>query len=541
MSRITIDDLNENLSSVLPDLSAVRLNRAACQPSNDLEGAKLQNAFFVAFRNLANDQDVEAARAFSKILTIIPNHLPSLHNLGKALFKLGDIESATNLFRRAALFDVSGLSLSALAAIIPGDPRAGDTEILDIRKSWVHFVTEKLKACPMKHKSHPKADRKLRIGYVSSFFNKENWMKPVWGLINNHDRSRYEIYLFADVPESQFIGYQGAPSDTIVNIYNFPLKEAADRILRNRIDILVDLNGYSAVDRLPLYLYKPAPLILGWFNMFGTSGLDCFDYLIADEYVISRSEEVHYVEKIRRVDGSYLTFTVGYPVPPVSEPPCISNGYITFGSLAPLYKIIDGVVEAWSQILHRVPSSQLLIKNAQLSSFANQNHLLKKFLLRKISPDRLIFSGPSNHYDFLNAYMHIDIALDTFPYNGGTTTSEALWQGVPVIAFPGSRWVSRTSTSILKAARMDECIAADMEDYIEKAVVFATRSGYPVKLRELRMNMRENLRKSSITDCSNFALNMERTYNAMWLRHSSDYRQLTHNQLPWHPGYTVHS
>jgi len=494
-------------------------------PRNNLESPNLQSAFFTALKKLSNDQYCEAAEIFKNILTIIPNHLPSLHNLGKALFTLGDIESAVNLLWRTALFDVSGLSLSALAAIIPGHPRAGDTEILHIRKAWGHFITEKIKPYPRKHKSHPRTDRKLRIGYVSSFFNKENWMKPVWGLINNHDRSRYEIYLFADVPESQFIGYQGHPSDTIITIYNCPLKEAADIILRRRIDILVDLNGYSAVNRLPLYLYKPAPLILGWFNMFGTSGLDCFDYLIADEYVVSRSEEVHYVEKIFKVDGSYLTFTVGYPVPPVTEPPCISNGYITFGSLAPLYKIIDGVVDAWSQILHRVPSSRLLIKNAQLSSFANQNYLLQKFLLRKISPDRLIFSGPSKHYDFLEAYMHVDIALDTFPYNGGTTTSEALWQGVPVIAFPGNRWVSRTSTSILKAARMDECIAADMADYIEKAVVFATRSNYSKKLRELRMNMRENLRKSIINDCSNFARNMEKIYDQIWLNHIFNFKQ----------------
>jgi predicted O-linked N-acetylglucosamine transferase (SPINDLY family) len=121
--------------------------------------------------------------------------------------------------------------------------------------------------------------------------------------------------------------------------------------------------------------------------------------------------------------------------------------------------------------------------------------------------------------------MHIDIALDTFPYNGGTTTSEALWQGVPVIAFPGNRWVSRTSTSILKAARMDECIAADMADYIEKAVVFATRSNYSKKLRELRMNMRENLRKSIINDCSNFARNMEKIYDQIWLNHIFNFKQ----------------
>ena len=214
-----------------------------------------------------------------------------------------------------------------------------------------------------------------------------------------------------------------------------------------------------------------------------------------------------------RVPGSYLTFDVNYPVPPVADPPCLTTGAITFGSLASQYKITSDVVEAWSRILEQVPDSSLILKNGALGSAGAREFVLELFERRHVSPRRIRLEGPSEHYQFLETYSEIDIALDTFPYNGGTTTTEAIWQGVPVIAFVGDRWVARTSTSILRAARLGELVGQGLDDYISLAIELANS---PDRLLDLRCNMRSRLGASPICDTRSFARNMERLYEQMF-------------------------
>jgi predicted O-linked N-acetylglucosamine transferase (SPINDLY family) len=277
--------------------------------------------------------------------------------------------------------------------------------------------------------------------------------------------------------------------------------------------VLVDLNGYSTMRRLPLFSLRPAPVIAGWFNMYATTGISSYDYLIGDDAVIPPEEEKFYCEKIVRVPGSYLTFEVTYPVPPVADPPCLTTGAITFGSLASQYKITGDVIEVWCKILQQVPNSFLVLKNGALGSAGTRQFVLGLFEQRHISPDRVRLEGPSDHYQFLETYNHIDIALDTFPYNGGTTTTEAIWQGVPVVAFAGDRWVARTSASILQAAGLGELISQGLEDYISLAIGLASS---PDRLLDLRRNMRSRLGASAVCDTKSFARTMEQLYAQMF-------------------------
>jgi protein O-GlcNAc transferase len=362
-----------------------------------------------------------------------------------------------------------------------------------------------------------KNGRRLRIGYISGFFHKENWMKPVWGLINCHDRDQFEIHLFSDTAESEIgEGYNRHPRDRFHNIGRLPNDEVARRIEEAAIDIAVDLNGYSCVDRLPLFIGRPAPIIVGWFNMYATTGMDCFDYLIGDQHVIPAEEEKYYTEKIVRVPGSYLTFTVNYPAPEVAPPPCVANGYITFGSLASQYKVTNEVVGAWSRILRECPESKLLLKNRALGSAGNRAFVLKLFAGFGVSAERLQLEGPSEHFAFLQMYGQIDLSLDTFPYNGGTTTMEALWQGVPVLTFWGDRWASRTSASILRTAQLGEFVAGDLEGHVNQAIAMARAPQTPARLGELRMGLRERLARSPVCDTAGFARNIENLYVRMW-------------------------
>jgi protein O-GlcNAc transferase len=245
---------------------------------------------------------------------------------------------------------------------------------------------------------------------------------------------------------------------------------------------------------------------MGWFNMFATTGMASYDCLIGDAEVVPAGEERFYRERIVRVPGSYLTFEVGYPVPDVVTPPCLATGAVTFGCLAPLYKITPDVVETWCRILAEVPESVLVLKAA---AFALEDE--RRFVRERFPEGRVRLEGPSEHFEFLQAYDQIDIALDTFPYNGGTTTTEAIWQGVPVVTFRGDRWVARTSASILRAGGLGEFVRRDVDDYVACAVEW---SQAPTKLGDLRATMRARLARSPVCDTPGFARNMERLYGA---------------------------
>jgi predicted O-linked N-acetylglucosamine transferase (SPINDLY family) len=257
---------------------------------------------------------------------------------------------------------------------------------------------------------------------------------------------------------------------------------------------------------------RPAPVVVGWFNMYATTGMSCYDYLIGDDQAIPPEEEKFYCEKIVRVPGSYLTFEVTYPVPPVVNSPHLANGAITFGCLASQYKITDEVIGAWSRILRQVPNGSLILKNGALGSLGVRQFVHGLFERHQVSPNRVRLEGPSDHYQFLEAYGKIDIALDTFPYNGGTTTAEAIWQGVPVVTFSGDRWASRTSASILRSAALGDLVGQGLEEYIWLAIGLANS---PHRLRDLRRNMRSRLRDSPVCDTQSFARNMERLYTQM--------------------------
>jgi predicted O-linked N-acetylglucosamine transferase (SPINDLY family) len=448
-------------------------------------------------------------------LEIHPGWPEAQHNLGQVLFKMGQVEEALNLFHQASAGGDPALPQAAIAVIIPGSPCSDNQAILDARRTWAQRQLPPGRTAERLSPRVKTSDKPLRIGYVSSFFQDHNWMKPVWGLINHHDRQRFEIHLFSDAPASQIQhGYRSHPQDRFHDTTGFSNEVLAQNIEHAQIDLLVDLNGYSTMRRLPLFTLRPAQVIVGWFNMYATTGIPSYDYLIGDDLVIPPEEEKFYCEKIVRVPGSYLTFEVTYPVPAVADPPCLTKGAITFGCLASQYKITDEVIGAWSRILQQVPNSSLILKNGALGSPGARQFVHGLFARHHIAPERVRLEGSSDHYRFLETYGEIDIALDTFPYNGGTTTTEAIWQGVPVVTFSGDRWVSRTSTSILKSAGLGELVGQGLEDYISLAISLANSQD---RLLDLRRNMRSRLCESPVCDTRSFARNMERLYSRMFI------------------------
>lgn len=482
---------------------AVQLRPGDAQLQCDLAGA------FEALREFAG-----AAECYRAALAIDPTRHETRHNLAHAMFELGRADEALDLFREAARGPRGALTRGMIAVMIPGAPTASNQEILDARREfaendvlpWARPVSLPLRA----------QSSALRIGYLSSFFHRQNWMKPVWALLAKHDRDRFEIHLFSDAPQSAMPeGYAAGAGDRFHDISGLSNDAAARLIAGQSLDLLIDLNAYSKLKRLPLMARRPARVIVGWFNHFATTGMKCYDYLIGDEEVIPAGEEPFYSEKLARVLGSYLAFDVTYPVPDIVDPPCMEKGAITFGCLAPLYKITPQAIEAWSEILRGAPGSSLVLRGTALESEGARRYLSDAFASHAVAAERLRLLGPAPHREFLETYNHIDIALDTFPYNGGTTTTEAIWQGVPVISFHGDRWVARTSASILRAAGLSEFVNRDRNAYLAQAIALANSPETPSRLRRLRCGMRQKLRGSSVCDTQTFARNMEAIYIAL--------------------------
>jgi predicted O-linked N-acetylglucosamine transferase (SPINDLY family) len=453
---------------------------------------------------LDTDQEAAAIVELERAAALEPGHAGALHNLGKAQYGMGLVDEAVANFRAALAVSDDFLHRSALATVIPGSPSATHADVLTARRTFA----ERDLPSPRFRFPAERSPGLLRVGYVSSFFAYPNWMKPVWGLINKHDRAAFAIHLLSEATEAECVaaGYRPDPRDTFITLRGLDNDEASERIAVAELDLLVDLNGYSALGRLPVVAYRPARTVAAWFNHFATSGMASYDYLIGDSVVVRPDEEAHYTEKIVRVPGTYVTFDVTYRVPPVEDAPARRNGYVTFGSLTSQYKLTPQVVRAWAAILDGAPRARLLVKNRAMHAEDNRAFLSGCFAAHGVDPARITLEAGAPHFSYLASYSRIDVALDVYPYNGGTTTSEALWQGVPVLCVDGDRWAARQGASLMRAAGLDEFVARDETDYVARGIEVG--QGFD----DERTRMRERLAASRMMDTTAFARDMERIY-----------------------------
>ena len=453
----------------------------------------------------------QALGAFEHALEMDPTDQEATFELAMALYHLGEVSRAADLYRQAVDEHNNFNALCNLATIIPGDPRATNQSIREVREQF----GKQLAACePLLKRDLPRSQQNsehLRIGYVSAFFHRENYMKPVWQLINGHDRDRFAIHLFADeVQQSDMAWFKQGPHDRVHLVSEMENDRLARLIQNQQLDILIDLNAYSYPMRLPLFVQRLAPTMAAWFNMYGTSGLPGIDWIIGDPYVAPANEDSLYTEQVARLPQSYLSFSVPYETPPVQPPPCQHGAPLAFGSLITQYKITPNVYDAWSLILTRCPGSTLVLANRALDSECNRNYVLEQFVRRGVAAERVTLLPPAKHGEFLKYYDQIDIALDSFPYNGGTTTTEAIWQGVPVLTTSGDRWASRTSRTLLMNCHLAEFVAESHDDLVERAVHWAHDPQTPTRLGTLRAEMRERLSQSPVCDANSMIRSFER-------------------------------
>ncbi len=508
-------DLALLLADALHHAGAVREAVSAYELALPLNPTSAEAWYAAGCAHLALKSHGSAARHLARAAELAPASGAIRYNLATALFGLGHVAQAVASFELAERLDpeVSELARASVARIIPGSPQANHAAVLRQRRRWALGTGA---ASAVRPRSVPVTGRKLRVGYLSAFFGSANWMKPVFGLINGHDRSAFEIYLLSDgEPPSEVSGYRDHDLDVVCDMRAVTNDRVAEIIAELGVDILVDLNGYSFQQRLEVLMRRPAPHIVGWFNMFATTGLDAVDWLVGDAAVIRSEEERFYTERIHRVTGTYLAFDVVYPVPEVVAPPCLLAEHITFGCFGSHYKLTDDVLAAWAAILRGAPQARLFVKNGALGDRSVRDDLAERLLDQGVDAERVTMSGRDAHFGFLQAYGRIDIALDTFPYNGGTTTMEALWQGVPVLTFDGDRWASRTSKSLLLAAGLTDWVMPDLASYIDRAIELANSAGTPGMLMHMRQGMRGRLNASAACDTRQLCQDMELFYRRL--------------------------
>ena len=322
----------------------------------------------------------EAADALRHATTLRSDADGARCNLAEALFQLGDVDGAIEAYQRAAdggNAEVRVVALAGIACIAPGGPRQDHARVMAARRGWIEQQTRDVRRLTP---ALPEAGRKLRIGYLSAFFGARNWMKGYMGVINAHDRERYQVHLLADgATPSADSGYVDHADDRIWELGGVSNAALAQHIVDAKLDVLVDLNGYSYQRRLALFLYRPARLQICWVGMFGTTGMREVDWLVGDAAVILPEEERFYTEPIARVPGTYLAFWLFYAVPDVAPPPCVEAGHLTFGCLSSAYKLTDPTIAAYAAILRDAPTSRLLLRNRTLDEAQQPRRLARAF------------------------------------------------------------------------------------------------------------------------------------------------------------------
>jgi predicted O-linked N-acetylglucosamine transferase (SPINDLY family) len=452
----------------------------------------------------------EAIAALRRALALAPAEAWLRVNLARALFALGEVSEAVRENDRAIREGDGETRASALrnhAVMAPGDPELDNAAILAIRRRWAEAEAATIR--PMAPPP-PRRGGRLRLAYYGAFFGQRNWMKMYMGVLNAHDRDRFELNLIVDgaLPGAE-AGYRDHAEDRIWEVTGLSNAALAGHIRDAGIDVLVDLNGYSHPSRLPLLLHRAAPVQIAWNGMYGTTGFPHLAALVGDRWTIPPGEERFFSEPVRRVAHTYLAFDMFYSTPPVVPPPCLANGHVTFGSLGSPYKLTPRTIATWAAVLRACPGSRLLLRNRALDHASNRDALRARFAMHGIGADRLTLLGGAAHDAFLRSYDAVDIALDSFPYNGGTTTVEALWQGVPVLTTIGDRWAGRTSRSILMAAGLGEFVAADESALIALAAHLAAD---PAALAERRARQRQALAASPAADPARLCRELEAIY-----------------------------
>lgn len=456
---------------------------------------------------------LEAALSYRKALEFGFN-IGAARNLASTLANLGRLREAKQVYNAALSANPDPELHSSSLICLNYDP---DTSAEDLRAAYARYETaycKPLEGLRKPHTNTPAPDRRLRIGYVSPDLCNHVVAVFMLPVIARHDRSAFDIYCYADVRHVDETSRKFQEVAHWLQTTGMSDELLARRIADDEIDILIDLAGHSPENRQLLFARKPAPVQLSYVIGTGnTTGQTAIDGLIADAELLPADAERYISESPMRLARPFIAYAPPPTLPEVGPQPALKNGYMTFGYFGRPIRLNDRVVKVWSDILLACPRSHLRLDNKPFGVPKTQDEVRRRFQAHGITPDRLDLRDTPAHASVLAAYNEIDIALDPFPHNAGTTTLEALWMGVPVLTLTDRPPVGRIGASLLGALNLRGWIAEDEQSYIAKAESAASDLE---GLSALRAGLRTRCETSPLGDMEDLTRSLEQLYRWSW-------------------------
>lgn len=470
-------------------------NLAICLSSVGRVGEAQQNAQMA----LALDPMAPTAHAaLAEVLMTMGAVAESIAHLRQAMHSERTVPQASNILYQ--LNFLPGYSSADLAK----EHRAFGDEFSNPRRRFPHLVLD------------PNPDRKLRVGYLSADMRSHSVAHFLVSLLESHDHSVVDVIGFPSVQRPDAVTERLRKAcDEWIPVQSLGDDQAAVAIHDAKIDILIELGGHTGDSRLMVLDRRPAPIQVSWCGYPQTTGLDAVDYRLTDALVDPEGEiDRHYTEKLIRLPSGFLCYDPPEDAPDVAPLPAAQTDVITFGSFNTLAKMSPKVVELWARIVRKAGNARLVLKASPLSDPLVCDYVKKQFAKHEFDLSKLVLEGRTNGQGaHLGRYGEIDIALDPFPYNGTTTTCEALWMGVPVISLQGNQHVSRVTAGLLQRIGLESLVATTPKQYQQIALELAKNKK---RLGELRSGMRERLRGSPLMNKAGFAREVEAAYRSMW-------------------------
>lgn len=528
--------------------SLIATQKALALLPND---ASVHNNLATALLGLGRMEEAEAC--IQKALTIAPAYVKALNNYGSLLRHQGKHAQAERFFRRALEADPDNAlthirlgnalelqnklhnaheSYRAALGIDPAmkfihsdllhlmslDAEIGPQQLFAEHRAFGEQLEAMVSAKRMPHTNSKEAARRLKIGFVTADLYDHalaNYFEPLFGHLI--DKQELSIHIYYNNTQSDAVTTR--LRDFLTNwhaVSELSDDELAAKIRDDGIDILVDLNGHTVLNRLAVFAQKPAPVQISWLGYLGTTGLRSMDYYVADSYWIPPGKlDWQFTEKLAYLPA-VVAFEPNHYSPPVNPLPALGNGYITFGSFNRQNKINPSVVRTWSALLKRFPSAKMILGAIPQE---HQENIAKLFECEGISKSRLTFFGRMAQTDYLALHHKVDFCLDTFPFGGGATTAHAAWMGVPTLSLVGETPASRFGATEMHHLDLDTFIATSEDDFIAKGTYWAEHAA---DLADIRQNLRTRFQTSPLGQYQAFADGFAAMLRAMWLRWCAD-------------------
>lgn len=506
-------DAAANYANVLMDLGSYAAAesmalRAISNGANSVEvHVTLGNAQFRQGRL------VEAAVSYRTSLARGENPT-AIRNLGSTLANLGRFAEAKQVYSKALAKQPDADLHSSFLICQTYDPQMTAADLRQASAAYERAYALHLRPAVAAHANTPDPGRRLRIGYVSPDLCNHVVAVFMLPLMTHHDAGAFDIHCYADVRNADDTSRKFQALSTWRQTIGMTDERLAAMIAGDGIDILIDLAGHSPGNRQLVFARKPAPVQVSYVIGTGTTtGLTAIDGLIADRHLLPAGSERVISEAPFDLGRPFVAYEPPATMPPVGPLPALRNGYLTFGYFGRPIRLNDRVVKVWSALLAACPGSRLRLDNKPFGAAATQDDVRKRFAEYGIPPDRLDLGDTPTHAAVLAAYNEIDIALDPFPHNAGTTSLEALWMGAPVLTLADRPPVGRLGESLLNAVGLGDWVAQDDAAYVAKGV---DANANLAALAALRAGLRTRCEQSQLSDVADLTRAMERLYRTAW-------------------------